>query len=161
MAKRKRTNNDLQNITHKSKTRATRTPLKTGGELWCPGRISSSCSTSGTRCVTLVTNPVIKSWIMKEPESVYDKWNISVVICDRCSVTVNQAIIVYICCQTLMLDYNYRLVMIKGNITSYFSYYMTAVNRTTTYNDDSGYLLLVYVNILQPSYMILSTFKPV
>ena len=74
---------------------------------------------------------------------------------------VNQAIIVYICCQTLMLDYNYRLVMIKGNITSYFSYYMTAVNRTTTYNDDSGYLLLVYVNILQPSYMILSTFKPV
>jgi hypothetical protein len=33
MAKRKRTNNDLQNISHKSKDRITRTPLKTGGEL--------------------------------------------------------------------------------------------------------------------------------
>ena len=29
---------------------------KTGGELMCCGRISSSCSTSGTRRVTLVTN---------------------------------------------------------------------------------------------------------
>jgi len=32
--------------TYKTKDRVTRTPLKT-------------CSTSGTRCVTLVTNPVI------------------------------------------------------------------------------------------------------
>jgi hypothetical protein len=30
MAKRKRTNNDLQNTTHKTKDRATRTPLKPG-----------------------------------------------------------------------------------------------------------------------------------
>ena len=30
MAKRKRTNNDLQNITHKTKDRVTRTPLKPG-----------------------------------------------------------------------------------------------------------------------------------
>jgi hypothetical protein len=30
MAKRKRTNNDLQNITHTTKDRVTRTPLKTG-----------------------------------------------------------------------------------------------------------------------------------
>jgi len=29
------------------------TTLKTGGELGCPGRAGSSCSTSGTRCVTL------------------------------------------------------------------------------------------------------------
>ena len=28
-------NNDLQNITQKTKHRATRTPRKTGGELWC------------------------------------------------------------------------------------------------------------------------------
>jgi uncharacterized protein (UPF0333 family) len=41
--KDKRTNNNLQNITHKTKYRVTRTPLKT----------------SGTRRVTLVTNPVI------------------------------------------------------------------------------------------------------
>ena len=33
MAKRKRTNNDLQNITHKTKDRATWTPLKIRGEL--------------------------------------------------------------------------------------------------------------------------------
>ncbi len=30
---------------------------KTGGELGCSGRVGSSCSTSGTRQVTLVTNP--------------------------------------------------------------------------------------------------------
>jgi hypothetical protein len=35
--------------TYKTKDRVTRTPLKTGGELRCPGRVSSSCSTSGTR----------------------------------------------------------------------------------------------------------------
>jgi len=35
--------------THKAKDRVTRTPLKTGGELRCAGRMSSSCSTSGTR----------------------------------------------------------------------------------------------------------------
>jgi hypothetical protein len=29
---------------HKTKDRATRTPLKTGGELRCSGRVSSSCS---------------------------------------------------------------------------------------------------------------------
>jgi hypothetical protein len=43
--------------------RETRTPLKTGGELRCSGRVSSSCSTSGTRRVNLVTNPVIsREW---------------------------------------------------------------------------------------------------
>ena len=31
--KDKRTNKDLQNITHKTKDRVTRTPLKTGGAL--------------------------------------------------------------------------------------------------------------------------------
>ena len=44
---------------YKTKDRVTRTPLKTGGELRCSGRVSSSCSTSGTRRVNLVTNPVI------------------------------------------------------------------------------------------------------
>jgi hypothetical protein len=55
----KRTNNDLQNITQKTKDRATRTPLKTMGELMCSRRVSSFCSTSGTRRATLVTNLVI------------------------------------------------------------------------------------------------------
>jgi hypothetical protein len=54
------TNNDLQNITQKSKHRPTRNPLKTGGELGCSGRVGSFCCICGTRwscCV--VTNPVI------------------------------------------------------------------------------------------------------
>ena len=43
--------------TYKTKDRVTRTPLKTGGELRCTGKVSSSCSNSGTRRVNLVTNP--------------------------------------------------------------------------------------------------------
>ena len=35
--------------TYKSKYRVRQTSLKTGGELRCSGRVSSSCSTSGTR----------------------------------------------------------------------------------------------------------------
>jgi hypothetical protein len=48
MAKRKRTN--------KTKDRVTRTPLKTWGKLRYSRRVNSSCSTSGTCPVTLVTN---------------------------------------------------------------------------------------------------------
>jgi sulfite reductase alpha subunit-like flavoprotein len=44
--------------TYKTKDRVTRTPLKTGGELKCSGRVGSSCSNSYTRRFTLVTNPV-------------------------------------------------------------------------------------------------------
>ena len=44
--------------THETKNRVTRTPLKTGSEFMCSGRISCSCSTSGPRRVNLVTNPV-------------------------------------------------------------------------------------------------------
>ena len=35
LKKEKKTNNDLQNITQKTKDRVTQTPLKTGGELRC------------------------------------------------------------------------------------------------------------------------------
>ena len=49
----------LQNFTHKTKDRVTRTPLKTGGELMSSRRVSSSWSTSGTRLVTLFINPMI------------------------------------------------------------------------------------------------------
>jgi hypothetical protein len=59
MAKRKSTKQRSTKHTNKTKNRATRTPLKTGGELGCSGRVSSSCSASGTRRVNLVTNPVI------------------------------------------------------------------------------------------------------
>jgi hypothetical protein len=47
--------------TYKTKDRVTRTPLNTGGKLRFSGRVSSSCSTSDTRDVNLVTNPVITS----------------------------------------------------------------------------------------------------
>ena len=45
--------------THKTKDRITQTPLKAGGEFMCSGRVRSSCSSSGTRHVNLVTNSVI------------------------------------------------------------------------------------------------------
>ena len=45
--------------TLKAKDRVTRTPLKTGDELRCSERVSSSCSTTGSRRINLVTNPVI------------------------------------------------------------------------------------------------------
>jgi hypothetical protein len=38
--KNKRTNNDFQNTIPKTKDRVTRTPLKTGDELMCSGRVS-------------------------------------------------------------------------------------------------------------------------
>ena len=48
MKKHKRTNNDTQYITHKTKDQATRTPLNTGSEIRCSGRFSSACSTCST-----------------------------------------------------------------------------------------------------------------
>jgi hypothetical protein len=49
--------------TYKTKDLVTRTQLKIGGEFRCSGRVSSSSSTSGTRRVNLVTNPVItREW---------------------------------------------------------------------------------------------------
>ena len=58
MAKRKvqRDKQRSTKYTHKTKVRVTRAPLKTGVN---SGRVSSSCSTSCTRRVNLVTNPVI------------------------------------------------------------------------------------------------------
>jgi hypothetical protein len=44
---------------YKTKDRVARTPLKTGGELKCSGRVGSSYYTSDTRRVNLVSNPVI------------------------------------------------------------------------------------------------------
>ena len=55
----KRTNNYLQNTTQKIKNREKRTPQKTGDEFRCSGKLGSSCYTSDTCRVTLVTNPVI------------------------------------------------------------------------------------------------------
>jgi hypothetical protein len=51
--KDKRTNNDLQNITQKTKYQATQTPLKTRGEVRCSRKVSNSCSTCDTHSVTV------------------------------------------------------------------------------------------------------------
>ena len=61
MAKRKSTKDKQRSTKHiyKTKDRVTRTSLKTGDELMCPGRVRSSCSTSDTRRVNIVTKPVI------------------------------------------------------------------------------------------------------
>jgi hypothetical protein len=53
MAKRKRTNNNLQNNTQETKYRATRALLQSGVVLRCFGRVSSYCSTCDTRRVTV------------------------------------------------------------------------------------------------------------
>ena len=47
--------------TNKTKDRVTRTPLKPGCELKCSGMVISSCFTSDTRRVNLVTSPVISN----------------------------------------------------------------------------------------------------
>ena len=61
--------------THKAKNRVTRTPLKTGVELRCSGRISRSCSISGTRRVNLVTKSVIShKWTGKCLRQVEMTW---------------------------------------------------------------------------------------
>jgi hypothetical protein len=49
--------------TLKTKDRITRTPLR------CSGRVSSSCSTSDTRRVNLITNPVISHERGKDREA--------------------------------------------------------------------------------------------
>ena len=45
--------------THKTKGRVTQTLLRAAGELRCSGRVNSSCFTTGTRGVNLITNPVL------------------------------------------------------------------------------------------------------
>jgi hypothetical protein len=52
MKKDKRTNNDLQSTTQKTKDRVIRTPQKLGCEQRCSGWVSSFCSSSGIRHFT-------------------------------------------------------------------------------------------------------------
>jgi len=96
MKNEKRRNNDLQNNTQKTKDRVTRTPLKTGGELRCSGREGSSCSTRGSRHVTLVTNPARSHVWGKDREvlttsGTYPWWTFVFRI-DRCSVNKSHKI---------------------------------------------------------------------
>jgi hypothetical protein len=62
MTKRKKDKQRSIKHTYKPKDPVTRTPLKTGGELRCSGRVGSSCPTSDTRHVNLVNmynNPTV------------------------------------------------------------------------------------------------------
>ena len=72
----KRTNNNLQKITQKTKDRAARIPSNFGGKISCSGRVISSCSTCDTRSVTFVKNPVISHewrtyWIVFKTNGTY------------------------------------------------------------------------------------------
>ena len=60
-----RTNNYLQNTTQKTEDCATRTVLKTDGELECSGRVSSSCSTNNNRHVTFKRHEHDQIWKYK------------------------------------------------------------------------------------------------
>ena len=75
--------------THRTKDRATRTPLKTGDELRCSGRVSSSCSTSDTRRVYLIIDTVISHEWGKDRE-VFTTSGTYYVIYDTYSLVSNQ-----------------------------------------------------------------------
>ena len=96
---------------HKTKYRETHTPLKTGGELRCSGRVSSSCSTSDTRRVNLVTNPVISHERGK----------------DREVFTLLENIIIY----SKTADYNYVLLTKNQQILKDFEVYYVYVKLLT------------------------------
>ena len=83
--KDKGTNNDLQNITQKTKDRATRTPLKIESELRCSRRASNSCSNYDTRRVILAANPVInhkwgKDQIVITTNKTYPWWFVTQIL---------------------------------------------------------------------------------
>ena len=83
----KKTNNDPQNITHKTKDRGTRTPLKSESELRCFGRESSSCSTSCTCRATLGTNEERTGKCLRQVEHIRGH------LLHRCSVTVTEVMV--------------------------------------------------------------------
>jgi hypothetical protein len=62
--KDKRKDNNLQNIAQKTEDRTTRTPVKTGGEHVCSGRVGSSCFTSDIRHARMIVfnNNINRKW---------------------------------------------------------------------------------------------------
>ena len=89
MVKRKtdrRTNNDLQNTTQKTKDRATQTPLRIGGIMY-------TCSTSGIRRVTLVTIPVISHELGKDQIVITTNGTCPWSSVTKYSVVVNQVMV--------------------------------------------------------------------
>ena len=73
--KDKRTNNDLQNTTQKTKRSRNTNITKTGGGLRCSGSVSSSCSTSDTRRVTVKQHEHHMTWKSCWTPVYIDKYN--------------------------------------------------------------------------------------
>jgi len=68
-----------------------RAPLQTGDEHGGSGRLSSSCSTSDTRCVNLDTNPVIShEWGSRTGKCLRQVEHIRGHLWHRYSIAVNQ-----------------------------------------------------------------------
>ena len=110
---------------HKTKDRVTRTPLITMGELRCPGRISSSWSTSGSRRVSLVTNPVISDeWgkCLRQVEHIRGYFLTQIFHSGQLSF--HNSIIVW---ALLLLD---RQCFLWDNIFAHFQHYLTVSNMT-------------------------------
>ena len=78
---------------HQTKYRVTLTPLIPEGELRCSGRVNSSCSTSGTHRVNLVTSPVISHEWGKNWEGLRQVEHIRGHLWHRYSITVNQVMV--------------------------------------------------------------------
>ena len=74
--------NDLQNTTQKIEERATRTLIKTGGELKSSERVSSSCTVMWHSSCCSCYKSGDKSWMRKLPDCDLGKRNIPVVIWD-------------------------------------------------------------------------------
>jgi hypothetical protein len=79
--------------THKTKDQITRTPLKTGGELRCSGRVSSSCSISSIHHVNLVTNPLISCEWGKDREVFATSGTYPWSFVTQIFITVNQVMV--------------------------------------------------------------------
>jgi hypothetical protein len=95
MTKRKNTKEKQRftKHTHKTKDRVTGNSLKTGGGLGCSGRVSSSWSSSGTRRVNLVANPLISREWGKDREVLRQVEHIRGNFWHRYSIAVNQVMV--------------------------------------------------------------------
>jgi hypothetical protein len=85
-----------KHYTKNTKDRATRTPLQTSGKQRCSIRVSSSCYTSGTRRVTLVTKTVMNECVInakKTGKCLRQVEHIRGHLWHRYSITVDQLIV--------------------------------------------------------------------
>jgi hypothetical protein len=95
----------------------------TSGEPWYSGRIGSSFSTSGARCITLCQHPLIRHERWKEKENVTDKRNISVVLCNisvvLCNISVVLCNISVVLCNISVVLCNIFVVLCNISVVLY------------------------------------------